>query len=79
MVFYTIVYRLFGPPEFVVLGCISGQLLLGLGSDPVLTGMTCQQDCHGQILTISLMFLLELCTIYLVVIFIESGAKDLLQ
>ena len=37
MVFYTIVYRLFGPPEFVVLGCISGQPLLGLGGDPVLT------------------------------------------
>ena len=30
-------YRLFGPPEFVVLGCISGQPLLGLGGDPVLT------------------------------------------
>ena len=37
MVIYTIVYRLFGPPEFVVLGCISGQPLLGLGGDPVLT------------------------------------------
>ena len=31
-------YRLFGPPEFAVLGCISGQPLLGLGGDPVLTG-----------------------------------------
>ena len=30
-------YRLFGPPEFAVLGCISGQPLLGLGGDPVLT------------------------------------------
>ena len=39
MVFYTIVYWLFGPPEFVVLGCISGQPLLGLGGDPVLTKM----------------------------------------
>ena len=37
MVIYTIVYQLFGPPEFVVLGCISGQPLLGLGGDPVLT------------------------------------------
>ena len=40
MVFYTIVYRLFGPLEFVVLGCISGQPLLGLGGDPVLTQWT---------------------------------------
>ena len=30
-------YWLFGPPEFAVLGCISGQPLLGLGGDPVLT------------------------------------------
>ena len=30
-------YQLFGPPEFVVLGCISGQPLLGLGGDPILT------------------------------------------
>ena len=30
-------YRLFGPLEFAVLGCISGQPLLGLGGDPVLT------------------------------------------
>ena len=32
-------HRLFGPLEFVVLGCISGQPLLGLGGDPVLTEM----------------------------------------
>ena len=40
-------YRLFGPPEFAALGCISGQPLLGLGGDPVLTPADVQpQDLH---------------------------------
>ena len=49
MVIYTIVYWLFGPPEFVVLGCISGQPLLGLGGDPVLTETSSKLTSSAQL------------------------------
>ena len=41
-------YRLFGPLEFVVLGCISGQPLLGLGGDPVLTVWLDKEIAHAD-------------------------------